>query len=118
MGYCPAPRVNPLNGISITQGPISTTASAPSQTTVGLGAATVLPANPARLSFMLQNLGTTVIYIGLGANPTSSAFHISLPAGGTVRDGSSRIYQDACWKGSIAAVSSAIGGLLSVTEFT
>jgi hypothetical protein len=105
---------------SITVAPVqSNTSSAPAQTVVGTSASQVLAANALRKRFMLQNVGTTRIYISLGAtSPTTSAFHFALPAGGNTGDGSSPVWQDIMWTGAVQAISSAAGGLLVVTELT
>lgn len=97
----------------------STAASVPAQTVVGTTAAQVLAANASRKRVMLQNVGTTRIYIAYGStNPTTSAFHVALPAGGSAGDGSSQMISDDMWQGAIRAISSAAGGLLVVTELT
>jgi hypothetical protein len=97
----------------------SNTASTPAQTTVGTTAAQVLAANSGRKRLMLQNVGTTTIFITYGStNPTTSAFHFALPAGGSTGDGSSRIQEDTMWTGAVRGISSAAGGLLSITELT
>lgn len=104
---------------SLTVTPVtSTTASSPSQQTIGTSAGQVLAANSGRKRLMLQNVGTTVIKIAYGAVPTSSNYHFSLPAGGSANDGSSPIWQDTMWLGAIQAISSGAGGLLQVTELT
>jgi hypothetical protein len=97
----------------------SNTASAAAQTAVGTTAGQVLAANAGRKRVMLQNAGTTVIKIVLGAGtPTQSAYHLALPACGSANDGSNPPYQDIMWTGAIQAISSAAGGLLQVTELT
>lgn len=97
----------------------STTASSPSQQSVGVAASTVLAANSSRKRLMLQNCGTSVIYIALGGtNPTTSNYHFALAACGVANDGSGQIYQDTMWLGAVRAISSASGGLLQVTELT
>lgn len=96
----------------------SSTASTPSRQTIGTTASTALAANPARLRLTLQNVGTTILYIAFGATPTTTNFHLALPAGGATGDGSSPIYADVMWLGDIQAISSASGGLLQVGEFT
>lgn len=97
----------------------STTASAASQQTIGTAAVTALAANASRKRVMLQNCGTTVIKIVLGAGtPTQNDYHFDLPACGSANDGSSPIWRDEMWLGVIKAISSASGGLLQVTELT
>jgi hypothetical protein len=105
---------------SITVAPVtSNTASAASQQTIGTTAGQVLAANSARKRLILQNCGTTVIKIVLGAGtPTQSNYHFALPPGGTTNDGSSPVYNDIMWTGAVQAISSAAGGLLQVAELT
>lgn len=97
----------------------SSTATAPSQTSVTTAAQTVLASNASRKRFMLQNCGQTIIYVSLGGtNPTSSNYHFALPACGADNDGSSPQYQDTMWTGAVRVIGSASGGLLQVVELT
>lgn len=100
----------------------SNAATAPSQTTIGTAAATALGANGARKGFMIQNQGTTVIKVLLGAAvPTQSNYTVALAPGGTANDGSSQPYYGPpglIWTGAIQWISSAAGGLAEVIEFT
>lgn len=43
-------------------------------------AATALAANPRRVAFMIQNLGTNALFVRYGAGATSSVFHVVLKA--------------------------------------
>lgn len=96
----------------------STTASAPSRQTIGGTAASILASNSSRKRCMIQNVGTTVLYLAFGATPTTTNFHLSLPAGGSAGDGTSPSYSDDLWKGAIEAISSAAGGFVQVVEMT
>lgn len=97
----------------------STTDSSAGPTTVGTSPVTLLAANNSRLKFLLQNVGTTKIWVLFGAGtPSSSLYHIALPAGGTANDGSCPIYIDTMWVGLIQAISSGAGGSCSAVEFT
>lgn len=109
-----------LVAANVTVTPVtSNAASAAAQTTVGTTAAQMLAGNAGRKRLALQNQGTTVIKIVLGAGtPTQSVYHFSLPAAGSTNDGSSPIYLDTMWTGAVQAISSAAGGLLQVTELT
>lgn len=115
----PGTRILAVNA-AVTVTPVqSNTSSAPAQTAVGTTAVQVLAANSLRKRFMLQNVGTTVIKVVLGAtSPTETAYHFALPMGGIQNDGSSPVWQDTMWTGAIQAISSAAGGLLLVTELT
>jgi hypothetical protein len=102
--------------------PVSSTASAPAQQTVGVLAGSILAANASRKGCAVQNTGTSRIYLGLGANPTTSNYHIALPACGNGNDGSSAVWDGtisgALWQGAVYAISSAAGGTVVVTELT
>lgn len=50
-------------------------------------AGTALAANPARIAFMIQNLGTNVLYVLLGSGATTSVFTVALKAGTGNDDG-------------------------------
>ena len=50
-------------------------------------AATVMAANTARIGWSIQNLGTAVIFIRLGAAASTSVFHFALKAGTGNDDG-------------------------------
>jgi hypothetical protein len=51
-------------------------------------AATALAANPARLSWSIQNLGTNALFVLLGSGASTSVFHVVLKAGAGNDDGS------------------------------
>jgi hypothetical protein len=105
---------------SIVVAPVtSTTASSPGPTSVGTSSATALAANSNRKRLTIQNTGTTVLYVLFGAGSASSSnYHIILPAGGTVNDGSSHPYIDEMWQGAVQWASSASGGQGSAYENT
>ena len=100
----------------------SSTASAAAQTTLGTSAATLLAANAARVGMIIQNTGTTRIFLTLGTGtPTATVHHVELPACGTANDGSSPAWYGPpglLWLGAIKGISSANGGTLVVTELT
>lgn len=100
----------------------SNTITAAAQTVIGTTAAQILAANGSRKGFLVQNLGTTVIKIVLGAGtPTQTVYHYSLPACGNANDGSSPLWNGPVgliWTGAVQAISSASGGLVSVSELT
>ncbi len=85
---------------------------------VGTTPVVLLPENPKRRSFTIQNSGTTVIYIVLGTeNPGPDHFTVSLAAGGTKGDGSSTPYTNREWRGEVRAISKDAGGSVSTAEF-
>jgi hypothetical protein len=50
-------------------------------------AATALAANPARVGFSIQNLGTNPLFVLYGAGATSSVFHVVLKGSSVQDDG-------------------------------
>lgn len=108
--------------LAVTSSPqTSITATDPTQTTVGTSAATALAAS-SRKAMSIQNQGTTIIYVLLGAGtPTSSKYTAALPACGTINDGSSLPYTGppgVVWQGAVQWVSSAGGGLATAVELS
>ena len=57
-----------------------------------LSAATALNANPARIYFAIQNLGTNALYVRLGAGASTANFHMALKAGAVNDDGTGASY--------------------------
>lgn len=108
-------------GISTTE-PVSSTATAPSQTTIGTSALTALAVNATRKGLNIQNQGTTVLKILLGsATPTQSNYTVALPACITANDGSSPPWYGppgVAWTGAVQWISSASGGLGEAIELT
>lgn len=51
-------------------------------------AATALAANPARVAFMIQNLGTNALFVRYGTGASTTVFHVVLNAGTGNDDGS------------------------------
>lgn len=100
----------------------SSSATSPSQTTLGTTAAQALTANANRKGFSIQNQGTTVIKVLLGsATPTQSNYTIALPACGSTNDGTSPPYTgplNVLWTGAVQWISDASGGLVSAVELT
>jgi hypothetical protein len=108
----------------------SITVTPPSATTIpntGLSAIAtasvqLLAANSSRVRMILQNVGTTNIYVLEDATGSGSAsatnFTYILRAGGSSKDGSSPIILDTVWKGRVVVCGSASGGLVNWTEET
>lgn len=93
------------------------TVSTPAQTTVSNAAGTLLVANRGRRGLLIQNTGTTVIYLVLGsATPTATVYHVALAACTAANDGTGGIYNDDSWVGPVQAISSAVGGTVVITE--
>lgn len=53
----------------------------------GATAITILVANPARVSFTVQNVGTTAASVRLGAGASASVYHFALKGGSGDNDG-------------------------------
>jgi len=89
----------------------SNSCSANAIATIGTGSIQAIVANSNRKKLILQNIGTTRLYVLFGSGTASSSnFTFILPAGGSSLDGSSPIYVDTIWQGSVQWVSSSIGG--------
>jgi hypothetical protein len=58
-------------------------------------AATALAANPARVGFMLQNLGTNTLFVKYGAGATTSDFSVVLKVSSVADDGTGGILTSA-----------------------
>jgi hypothetical protein len=118
----PGTRILEVAGTFSSSPPTSSTASSPAQKTVGTSAGSILASNGSRKGCSVQNTGTTVIKLGLGANPSGTAYHIALRAGGGSDDGSSERWDGTIsgvlWQGAVDAISSAAGGTCVVTELT
>lgn len=94
-----------------------TRATVPAQTSVGAGAGQIIAANEARRGLIIQNTGTTIIYITLGSTaPTTTAYHVALRACSVANDGNGGIYNDDAWTGAVQAIGSAGGGSVVITE--
>lgn len=50
--------------------------------------ATALASNPARIGWMIQNLGTNTLFVRLGTGASTTVFHVALKAGSGNDDGS------------------------------
>jgi hypothetical protein len=93
------------------------TVNTPAQTVVSNVAGTIFSTNRNRRGIVIQNTGTTVIYINLGSvAPTTSAYHAALRACSSSNDGNGGIYTDDAWVGPVQAISSAPGGTVVLTE--
>lgn len=110
---------NNIGDVDVVSLPTSSTTTAPAQSAVGTVAGQLLASNASRKRAMMQNTGTTVIKIALGAtDPTQTAYHVALAPGAATDDGKGGVYIDEMWTGRIAAISSAAGGTVVVTELT
>jgi hypothetical protein len=105
---------------SVTVAPVeSDTCSTNALVTVGTSSTQAIAANPSRKRLILQNVGTTVLYVLLGTGSASAtSLTFILPAGGTSKDGSSIIIFDIMWQGAVQVASSAAGGLMTAQENT
>lgn len=85
---------------------------------VGTGSVAILNSNANRKEAIVVNTGTTVIFLGFGQTPTTSAYHVALGACTLANDGTGGTYTSDMWKGAINAIGSAGGGTVCVTELT
>lgn len=108
-----------IGDVDIASLPTSSTSSAPAQTAQGITSAQILASNTSRKRVMIQNTGTTIIKLNLGATTvTQTAYHVALQANSAADAGDGGAYIDEMWTGAIQAISSAAGGTLVVTELT
>ena len=97
----------------------STTSSSQSQTVVGTTASQLIASNSSRRQVMVQNTGTTTVYLALGgSNPTTTVYHLALKACTNANDGTGGVFITTMWNGAIQAISSAASGTVVVTELT
>lgn len=113
-----APLQVDANGFLRVDVPNSSTNAGTSRVTVGAAAVSLLAAASRRRLFV-QNVGTTIIYLGLGGTaPTTSVYYVALAPGSVTDDGKGGTYIDELWVGQLQAISSAAGGAVVVTELT
>jgi hypothetical protein len=79
--------------------PKSATANTPS---IGTSAGTALSANSARNSWAIQNLGTNVLYVRMGASASTSEFHFALAPGSSNDDGRGASVSDDTFTGIVS----------------
>jgi hypothetical protein len=111
-------KVNIAAGTITVSPPASTTTANQSQKSVGTTTTTLLAQNTSAKRRIVQNTGTTIIYLGFGFVPTASVYSVALPACGVAGDGSSQPWNDTLWQGQINAISSTAGGTVVVSENT
>jgi hypothetical protein len=96
---------------------VSDQVSAQTQTTVGTTSGVVLVANEYRKRLIIQNTGIYPVYLGLGAAPTTTNYHLALAGcSNSAGDGSGGVYLDEMWKGPVFAISSTAGATVNPTE--
>lgn len=98
--------------------PSSTTASSTTHTSVSTVSIQVLAANSNRKEVIITNTGTTVIYLGLGATPTVTDYHVALSGCTNANDGTGSVYVSDIWKGVINAIGSGSTGSVVSAELT
>jgi hypothetical protein len=102
-----------------TQFATSTTANAlpgVNPVSVGTSSVAILNSNSSRKEVIVVNTGTTVIYLGFGQTPSTTAYHVALAKCTSANDGSGGSWTSDMWKGAINAIGSAGGGTVCVTE--
>jgi hypothetical protein len=85
---------------------------------VGTSSVAILNSNASRKEAIVINTGVTIIYLGLGQTPTTTAYHIALAPCSTANDGTGGTWTSDMWKGTINAIGSAVSGTVNVTELT
>lgn len=86
---------------------------------VGSSAVILLFANPNRKELFIVNRGTSIIYIGLGSNPTSTQYHLALPACSSADDGTGGVFISDIWQGDVYGIcGAALSSNACVTELT
>lgn len=99
------------------EGSPQVSASVPAETAVGVAEGLVLAANAKRKGLLIQNTGTTIIYLVLGVTVvTVSAYHVALKGGTVADDGTGATYTDDAWVGPVRALSSGAGGTCVILE--
>lgn len=95
------------------------TISVAASTSVGAVAGQILAASVTRRGLLIQNTGTTIIYLILGSGtPTATVYHIALRGCTVAHDGTGGIFNDDVWNGSVQAIGSGGGGSVSIFEIT
>jgi len=84
--------------------------------TVPVVSTQVADVNSDRAELIMQNVGTTVLYVGLGFPPSLTNYSFALSAGGAANDGTGGFFSSLVWKGSVFVISASAGGLLAITE--
>lgn len=92
------------------------TASAPAQQSVGNSASQILPQNQQRAELIIVNTGTVPIFLGLGAAPSGTAYHVALGPCSSANDGTGGSFVCDWWVGSVQAIAPAGGGSVCATE--
>jgi hypothetical protein len=82
-------------------------------------------ANLNRSEMIIQNTGTTVIYLIFGIAPGGPAnatqgirYHVALAPGAAAHDGTGATWVSDLWKGQVSAFAAVGGGQLAISEFT
>lgn len=77
----------------------------------------IMLANPNRLGWRVTNIGTTIIYIGVGKVPSNTIYDHILPGcTGSANDGTGGVLVDDLYLDAVWAVSSASGGSIALVE--
>ena len=119
--------MNLLSGSYKTTTPYSGQLSSPGQVPVNpvavgifsAGFIQVLFLNKARKQWVLQNTGTTVIFVKLGNPPnagTTLDYSFALPPCTAADDGTGGLIIDDLWKGAVFVTSKTAGGIVHITE--
>jgi hypothetical protein len=88
----------------------------PNPVAVGLVAFMVARENLARKEFIMVNVSTTVVWIGLGFPPTATNYSIPLNACSSANDGTGGIAVNDSWTGPIYVLAASSAGSVNFTE--
>jgi hypothetical protein len=98
--------------------PRSSVASAMKVIAVGTFASPTLVANAGRKSMWFQNVGTPILYLGLGLTPSATSYHFAVASGTNTHSGDGGAYFDSEWIGSVLVIASSATGTLAYGETT
>jgi hypothetical protein len=91
-------------------------ASAPTVVAVGIFASPTLAANTSRKSMWFQNAGATGLFLGFGATPSASSYHLALAS--ATAAGTGAAYFDSEWLGAVYVISNVASGSVCFAETT
>jgi hypothetical protein len=76
----------------------------------------LLDVNRDRKEVIIQNVGVTTVYLGLGFVPSITSYSIALLPCATAHDGTGGLYVSDAWVGAIYAIGALAGGQIAITE--
>jgi hypothetical protein len=104
---------NNIGDVDVLTLPGSSTANVPS---IATATGTVISANAARKSWAIQNVGTNVLFVRLGASASATVFHFALKGGTVDSDGLGAVISNDVWQGIVSVFGTS--PKYTVTELT